>query len=506
MKKILLIIVTLFVTFNIHVYAKENDEDFDLYSKYALVYNATLGKVMYEFNSNVETKVASMTKIMTAIIVIENNEDLNKIITIKDEDLRDMYEYATAGFQAGQEVSIKELLYGILLPSGSDAVNAAVRVTTDNEDEFVELMNKKVSELGLTNTNFSNPIGKDDGNYSTAYDIAKIMEYCLKNETFKEIISTDMYYIDRYDIQINGPLYKMDNKYDMDLSIIKGGKNGYTYLARYSLVSYGEKDGIELIVVSNGANNFKEVFTDTTKLYNYYFDNYGYKNYDINFKLDVKNSKQDKYEVNINSKLYLKNDYDKNLLSYKYEGIDTINKLKKNSNLGNVYIYYDGKLIKEENIKLSKEIKYKGNSHLILFIVLCVLVILLVFKYSKKLKKVKVKAKHTVKPEVIPQVDNRVNAFIKEENSISKKLHILKTTIDVNLFFETLRNVNYTSNDKEKFEHDFIDRCFESIDFKCLDELRDLYTRFKLYNNEMCSNTIKYYNKLFKYCIEQYIK
>ena len=145
-----------------------------------------------------------------------------------------MYEYTTVGFQAGDRVTIKELLYGILLRSGSDAVNAAVRVTSGGLNDFVDLMNQKVSELNLKNTHFSNAIGKDEGNYSSVHDIAMIMEYCLKNETFKEIISTPMYYIDRLDLQINGPLYKQDIKYNLDLSLISGSKSGYTGLAKLS--------------------------------------------------------------------------------------------------------------------------------------------------------------------------------------------------------------------------------------------------------------------------------
>ena len=136
MKKIFLILITFFMCITVQA--------LDLNSKYVYVYNDTLDRVMYEMNSNEEVKVASMTKIMTAILVIEKNPDLDKVITIEDEDLRDMYEYTTTGFQAGHEVTIRELLYGILLRSGSDAVNAAVRVTTDTEEEFISLMNQKL--------------------------------------------------------------------------------------------------------------------------------------------------------------------------------------------------------------------------------------------------------------------------------------------------------------------------------------------------------------------------
>ena len=100
---------------------------------------------------------------------------------------------------------------------------------------------------------------------------------------------------------------------------------------------------------------------------------------------------------------------------------------------------------------------------------------------------------------------NEIKTFIKEENSLEKKLNILKTTTDLDLFFTTLKSVSYTIKDKEKFEHDFIDRCFREINFESLDELKDLYTKLKLYKQEMSLSTIKYYNKLFKYCIDEYV-
>ena len=270
------------------IYVISKDECLEFENKFITLYLPILK------NKDEQAKIASMTKIMTAIIVIENNKDLDKTITIKEEDLRDIFEYTTTGFQNGHKVTIKELLYGILLKSGSDAVNAAVRITTSSEEDFVDLMNKKVNELGLKNTKFSNPIGKDEGNYSSAYDIAKIMEYCLKNEDFKKIISTDMYYIDSLNLQINGPLYKMDTKYNIDLSMIDGAKSGFTSLAKHSLVSYGENNGVTLITVTNCADSFKDLLIDNSKIYNYYFNNYGYKDYNIKFNIDISNAKLDK--------------------------------------------------------------------------------------------------------------------------------------------------------------------------------------------------------------------
>ena len=129
MKKIILFI-TLFI-FMMNVNALE------LNSKYSYVYNVKEDKVMYEVDSNKQIQVASLTKIMTAIIAIENS-DLNTEVIIMDSDLRDMYEYAVAGFRVGDKVTIKDLLYGTLLPSGSDAVNAlVVRIVNDGGQSII---------------------------------------------------------------------------------------------------------------------------------------------------------------------------------------------------------------------------------------------------------------------------------------------------------------------------------------------------------------------------------
>ena len=519
MKKILLILIAFLTFINVKAF------NFDLNSKYVYVYNDTEDRVMYELNSNEEIKVASMTKIMTAIIVIENNKDLERKIVIKDEDLRDMYVYTNVGFQAGHEVTIKELLYGILLKSGSDAVNAAVRVTTDTEEEFISLMNQKVKELNLKNTYFSNAIGKDKDNYSSVHDIAKIMEYCLKNENFKEIISTDMHYIDRLDLQINGPLYKMDTKYDIDLNLIKGGKSGYTGLAKHSLVSFGEKDNTTYIVVTDYADNYKEILMDTSNLYRHFFSNYGYKEYNIKFNVNIENAEEEKYNVDMNTLIYLENDYKKDMLAYKYEGINNITFLnKKGSKLGNVSIYYNNEKIKEVDVKLNKDIKYKTKAYKFPIIIIFVVIIIFILSIKKILKnkkkndkretKVKfVKVKTVTHKPIKKQVTkknketnkevNKVEKFIKEENSIEKKLKILQSTIDINLFFNTLKSVN--NIDKKSLEKDLIDRCFQEIDFENIEELKHLYTKLKLYKDEMNKETIKYYNKLFKYCIEKYV-
>jgi len=525
MKKILLLLISFFI-FLSTTYSLE----LELNSKYVYVYNLTEDKVMYEKEAKEEVLVASMTKIMTAILVIENNPNLEKQVTIKDEDLRDMYEYTTTGFQDGDKVTIREILYGILLKSGSDAVNAGVRITTNTEEEFINLMNQKAKELGLVHTHFSNAVGKDKDNYSSVEDIGIIMKYCLRNKDFKDIISTDMYYVENLELQINGPLYKSLEKYDIDTSIVGGGKTGFTSLAKHSMVSYAEKNDITYIVVTDYAESYRDLLNDTNIIYNYFFDNYSYVDYNINFDIDIENNKEEKYNIDLKIKLYLNNNYDKSLINYKYNGTNKINFLKtKGSKLGIVSIYYDKELLEEIDVKLNKNIEYETKAYskliIVIIIVILILFISLLFVILKKKKKKKNKSKkiNTIKQPVIinkeikkdvkkeiksiskEEIKPKVEKIIKEENSEESKLKILKTTTNTNLFFNTLKKVSHTSNDKQKFEHDFIDRCFQKIDFENLEELKKLYNKLKLYKKDMDQKTIKYFNKLFKYCIDKYI-
>ena len=372
MKKIFMLFISFIFMMSINAF------EVDINSDYAFVYNLKENKVMGKIDSDKQIHVASLTKIMTAIIVIENS-DLNEEVTIIDSDLRDMYVYATAGFRPRDKVTVKDLLYGVLLPSGSDAVNAVVRVTSGSEEDFVKLMNDKVKELGLNNTHFSNPIGKDDDNYSTMSDMAKILEYALDNETFKQIFTTPIYNVNT--LTLKGPLSKFD------FNMVSGAKTGFTYAAMYCFASFSEKDSFEYIVVTAHADSYKDVMSDHEKIYNYYFDNYSYRNYNANFDIKIKNGKEDFYNININEKIYLNNEIKDSDITYKYEGINEINKdINKGHKLGTVTIYNKDELLKNIDIYLEKELEYKNYIWLLIPIGI-IFILLLMFKKRKKKKR-----------------------------------------------------------------------------------------------------------------------
>ena len=377
MKKIIVFIIMFISIMNVNAQYKETNfaPPVELNSKYAFIYNIKEDRVMYENDSNKEIPVASLTKIMTAIIAIENSNLDTEVIMVK-EDFKDMYEYAIAGFDVGDKVTVKDLIYGILLPSGSDAVNALVRTVSDSEEEFVKLMNNKVKELGLNNTYFSNAIGMDEGNYSSVYDVSKILDYALNNQIFKEIFTTKEHYVNN--LLLKGPLYKLNS------NLINGAKTGFTYDAMYCLASFSEVDDLNYIVVTAHANSYKEVMEDHINIYNYYFNNYDYYDYNVNFNIKIENGEEDYYNVNIDKKLYIENTYKKAFITTKYNGIENITKeLKKGEKLGVINIYYYNDLINKVDVYLDKEIEYKSYTW-ILMPVLLILVLLIIFIRKRK--------------------------------------------------------------------------------------------------------------------------
>lgn len=172
-----------------------NADELNLISDKYILYNMNDHNVLIEHNSDEKTQIASLTKIMTTIVAIENVKDYNKKITITKEMFNDVaWDVATAGYKVGDKVTYNDLFYGAILPSGADAVNALAYTVFENYDDFIKKMNEKAKQLGLKNTKFSNPIGLyDENNYSSAKDVSTLLIYALKNTKFKEIFTTKNY-------------------------------------------------------------------------------------------------------------------------------------------------------------------------------------------------------------------------------------------------------------------------------------------------------------------------
>ena len=402
-KKYLLIILSIFL-FNINsIYAKDinnaktyelETKEFDIESKNAILYNLTDNYILYDKNSNDEVPIASITKIMTSIIAIENIDDLDKEVTITTDVFNNISEYAQAGLKIGNKVTYRDLLYGVLLPSGADAVNALILNTTNTKEEFIKLMNDKVKELNLEHTKFDNAIGMDSkDNYSTAHDLAIILNYALKNEEFYKIFTTRNYTIKSTNLKLESTLIHYGK--NLDTSIIKGAKSGYTDDAGVCLASISSTEDIDYLLVVLGANtsNRANAIKDTIEIYDYYTNNYSHKtiakdNQTIK-TINTKWGKEKTYDIKIkdNINYYLNNDVNLEDIKYEYNGIEELNyKIKKGTKLGTIKVKYKDKILTTNEVYLDKEIKYY---HPILYtiIAISILFIIIIFIIIKKKKK-----------------------------------------------------------------------------------------------------------------------
>lgn len=372
-------IITFFLFINVNA--------LEINSKNAILYNMNDKSIIYEKNSDEIVQIASLTKIVTAITVIENIQDLNKEVTITNEMLKGLNGYVKAGLKVGDKVTYLDLLYALMLPSAGDAAQALAIATSGSIDEFSKLMNKKVSEIGVSNSKFDNPIGKDSkNNYSTAKDLSKILIYSLENKTFKTIYNSNTYKIK----SLNKEVKKTLSSYKTDTSIIKGSKTGFTYDAGLCLASTTRLEDVDYLLITLGAEIKNENHAkDTIKIYEYYSTNYGYidilKKDQLLHTINVKHSRQKTYDIlsKDNISLYLEKKY-KNNITYKYEGIDELNrKIKKGTKLGEVKVLYEEKEIYSYDVYLEDEIKYY-NYILYIGIILVFIVTIGVIKVKTK--------------------------------------------------------------------------------------------------------------------------
>lgn len=230
-------------------------------SSHAILIQAKNGKVLGEMNADEIIYPASLTKMMTAIVALEELDSLDQEITLTTEMFDGLYaqDATQAGFQPGETVSAENLIYGALLPSGAECCIALADDIAGSEADFVELMNKKASKLGMDNTHFCDVTGlHDPEHYSTVRDMAVLLKYCIKNDHFREMIESPWHYTGATNIHPDGiTYYSTMFKSLSDPAVtggqILGGKTGYTSEAGLCLASFAEIEGREYILVTAGA-------------------------------------------------------------------------------------------------------------------------------------------------------------------------------------------------------------------------------------------------------------
>lgn len=257
------------------------EPDFTLASEGAVLMDSSTGTVLYGKNENEKLYPASTTKIITAILAIEHCKPTDKITASYDAVMSIPSGYSNAAIQPGETLEFQDLLDMFLIHSANEIGNIFAEHISGSVENFATLMNKKATELGCKNTNFTNPSGiHDENHYSTAYDMALIARYCMKNATFRNTVAktsctveaTDKYE-ERYFRNTNDLLNpKSDYYYEYAI----GTKTGYTSQAKRCLIATSLKDNLELITVVLGAQSATPDtrYQDTINLFKYGYDNY----------------------------------------------------------------------------------------------------------------------------------------------------------------------------------------------------------------------------------------
>lgn len=305
----------------------------------AILMDMDSGRVLYEKNKNDERLVASITKIMTAVVAIENG-NLEQEVTVGEEVLT-MYG-SNIYIELGEKMKLKDLLYGLLLRSGNDAAIVIAVHIGGSEEKFVEMMNKKAKEIGMKNTIYKNSHGLDEvtQNYSSAYDMAILSSYANKIDVYREISGTK-----KWTLSTGTKSYVWHNRNKL-LSLYEyatGGKTGYTPSAGRTLVTTASKDNLNLTAVTlNDGNEY-----DTHEnLYEYAFNKY--KKYII----------IDKENFSIDNNFYKDKVYVKKSLSYPLSD-EEVEEVKVVAKVHKLDDYKNGDQVGELIVNLKDKLLYK---------------------------------------------------------------------------------------------------------------------------------------------------
>lgn len=363
MKKILIFI--LFCLFLIpKVYGDTNLAE---NAKSAILIEASTGEILYQKNAYEKLPPASMTKMMSMLIIMEEIEKGN----LKWDEMITASEKASSmgGSQiflkAGEKMSVTDMLKGISIASGNDATVAMAERISGTEEEFVKRMNAKGKELGLKNTNFVNSTGLDiDNHYSSAYDMSLIAKELVKHEKILEFSST---YEDYLRKDSKNPFWLVNtNKLVKFYTGVDGLKTGYTSSAGYCLTSTAKKDNMRLITVVMNEEDTAKRSSDTTKMLDYGFNTYEIKTIVDNKKILGKATIElgDKTTTNITSKeevtiLKKKTEKDRNI-TYKVNVSTIIAPVKKGDKVGTIDIIEDKKIISTIPATITEDIN-KAN-------------------------------------------------------------------------------------------------------------------------------------------------
>ena len=261
----IMVLLSLVMAVNVPAYA----DDIAISARAYVLYCVNSGEVMLGENTDERLPMASTTKVMTALITLEEAARDNRTITFT-EDMQ--AEGSSMYLKVGEKLTLYDLAVGMLMQSGNDAANAAAISISGSVERFSEKMNARAKEIGMKDTSFVTPSGlDDDGHYSTAFDMALLLDEAMKNDDFREITSKTSMTVDFIEPSDKTVTYPNHNKLLRLYDGCIGGKTGYTERAGRCLVSCAERDGLTLIAVTL---NDGDDWNDHMELFDYGFDNY----------------------------------------------------------------------------------------------------------------------------------------------------------------------------------------------------------------------------------------
>jgi len=342
----------------------KDDEDIDISADSAVIINYETGDILWEKNSSASMYPASLTKMLSSVVAIENIDNIEEIVEISDNAAG--RNHSAFAFRAGDKISFIDLLKAALISSHNNAAIAIGEHVSGNLEDFVELMNEKAVEIGAENSFFENPNGLDDEfplHKSTSLDMAKIASYCMRNELFSEIVNTrkDIIKLNDKEIEITNTNDLLGNGY------IKGIKTGYTNNAGFCMAIYSEKNGIGIITVVLNSDSKNARNSDINKLVDWAYDNVEYvKIVDSNEPaLSMKVGGQTKLDVELYPEkdcvgLINENGDEINFENNLYSSVDL--PVGENEILGSESVFVNGREIEEINL-VSHESIGEGYIH-----------------------------------------------------------------------------------------------------------------------------------------------
>lgn len=400
-KLIAIFFVLIFLTsFLSIVYA---DDQIETYSPSCLLMELNTGKILYEKNINEKMYPASTTKLMTAILAVENCK-LDDIATVSKNAISIVPDgYSTAYLKEDEQISIENLLNVMLVPSANDAANVVAEHISGSIEEFAKLMNKKAKELGCKNTNFTNPSGiHDDNHYSTAADMAIIGRYAAQNKIIANICSKAYCSLpssnaysgsERFFYTTNALL--LDGYYYYEYTT--GMKTGYTGEAKDCIVATANKDGVSYLVVILGGGELSDGssqrYLDCKKLFEYGFRNYSLKTIakkdSVNKQVKIWGATDETKNLDVlvkdDIKIFLKNDVDISQIKSRVSLDINLPPISKGDVIGKIIYYYDSVTYTSDLIAGSDVVpKDDFNSNFKIFIVIFLVIVLWICLKEKK--------------------------------------------------------------------------------------------------------------------------